>query len=456
MLSEAPKAVERSPQSAQPSVEAAVAMLCSPIADHEPCGLDLDAAGDPDYLTFFAQVEGILPTSFFSQDDGKPFDPSSIDLTAQLLAVDDLLARSHDVRLLAMRARILILNRDITGFATTIAAMANWFEEFWDDIHPRPRDHGAAGRSAAVSSLTLPTVIFPLQYTPLLEGRRVGSITYRGWMIATGEIRPREGETPSSASAMTEAVATAGPASLDSLRQIFSLLTESLNRIQAAFDAHGAPVEIEPLRTLAGKIRLFVDPLAGASAPSPSENAGNDQQPEWSEASQQAAGAVTSLSTARQALVAIADYYATSEPSSPTLPLVRQAHDLIGKSFVEIVNVLVPSHVDKAVFQIGTDQVFDLPLNRLAVPLPAPPVSVTPHTYALGTVVAADTRFEITARAEALSLLDAVQRYFRHSEPSSPVPMLCERARALAEKDFMSVLENILPKSALKAINSDK
>jgi hypothetical protein len=34
--------------------------------------------------------------------------------------------------------------------------------------------------------------------------------------------------------------------------------------------------------------------------------------------------------------------------------------------------------------------------------------------------------------------------------------MLCERARMLAERDFMSVLRDVLPKSALKTIGSDK
>jgi type VI secretion system protein ImpA len=53
-------------------------------------------------------------------------------------------------------------------------------------------------------------------------------------------------------------------------------------------------------------------------------------------------------------------------------------------------------------------------------------------------------------------VLDLVQRYFRDTEPSSPVPMLCERARALAERDFMGVLRDVLPKSALKNIGSDK
>jgi hypothetical protein len=33
--------------------------------------------------------------------------------------------------------------------------------------------------------------------------------------------------------------------------------------------------------------------------------------------------------------------------------------------------------------------------------------------------------------------------------------MLCERARALAEQNFMDVLRNVLPKDALRSINDD-
>jgi type VI secretion system protein ImpA len=65
-------------------------------------------------------------------------------------------------------------------------------------------------------------------------------------------------------------------------------------------------------------------------------------------------------------------------------------------------------------------------------------------------------RYEIETRSQAIALLDQVQRYFRHSEPSSPVPMICERARALAERDFMAVLRDVLPKAALKNIGVDK
>jgi hypothetical protein len=34
--------------------------------------------------------------------------------------------------------------------------------------------------------------------------------------------------------------------------------------------------------------------------------------------------------------------------------------------------------------------------------------------------------------------------------------MLCERARALAERDFMGVLRDVLPKDALRSVNEER
>lgn len=166
-----------------------------------------------------------------------------------------------------------------------------------------------------------------------------------------------------------------------------------------------------------------------------------------------AAGAPTSLGDARAALAAVADYYTRREPSSPTLPLVRQAHQLIGKSFIEVISILVPTHLDKAAFQIGGDQVFELPVGKMP--------GVKAGTNGSGQAgedaqPPSGPHYDVQTRSQAIALLDQVQRYFRHSEPSSPVPMLCERARALAERDFMAVLRDVLPKAALKNIGLDK
>lgn len=52
---------------------------------------------------------------------------------------------------------------------------------------------------------------------------------------------------------------------------------------------------------------------------------------------------------------------------------------------------------------------------------------------------------EISSRQEAIRAIDAAVLFFRKYEPSSPVPILLERARRLVSKGFMEVLEDIAP-----------
>jgi type VI secretion system protein ImpA len=455
-LARSADAAETTEASAAPAIvplDPEVAALCVPLSEVDPCGPDLDAAGDAEYLNFFASAEGVLPTSFFSvQEPDKTFfsaqDEQSVGakaaLPGQITAIKPLLERTRDLRLLILRARLLVLNRDLAGFATSMAAVAEWLDRFWNSVHPRPHDGDPSGRVAALATLDLPTVIFPLQYTTLFEAPRIGAVSFRAWLIASEGVKPRPGEQKQAASVLADAVADADPASLASARRNIALLKTSLGRIRNAFLAQGASPGLENLPALVDKISAFINP---PSAAADAAAAGIDGAGIAGDANR--AGPVT-LAQARKALEAIAAYYSRLEPSSPTLPLVRQAHQLIGKSFVEVMSILVPTQVDKAAFQIGTDQVFELPLGKLpklaetSSPAETPEGAINPVTYS------------VQSRSQAIALLNEVQRYFRAAEPSSPVPMLCERARALAERDFMGVLRDVLPKTALKNAGADK
>jgi type VI secretion system protein ImpA len=440
-----------------PATDPAVAALCNPLTEDDPCGPDLDQAGDSEYLNFLAQVEGVLPTSFFSLEDGKPFDPSIIDLRAQVAEADRLLTRTRDIRLLAIRARLLVLNRDVAGFSVTMAAIAECLGRSWATVNPVPEGEGLTARRTAISAFDLPTVILPLQFAPLFEGRRAGSIAYRAWITATGEVKSRTGEVGPSAAAIAEAIASADPAELAGVRNHLALLDQSVQQVRNVFAANGIAV-LDPLGDQVRKMRALIDPRAASAGISSGEGS-----PPAHDGQVRSIGAValTSISDAERALAAVGDYYARSEPSSPVLPLVRQAHQLIGKSFLEIMSILVPTHVEKAAFQIGTNPVFDLPVNKL------PSVSFSPvisndspasdqDTSAAVSPTPSAAAYRAGSRSQALALLESVQRYFRHAEPSSPVPMLCQRALALADRDFMGVLEDVLPKSALKALNADR
>jgi type VI secretion system protein ImpA len=447
---------------AQPIIiDPAVTAPCARLSDTDPCGPDLDLAGDADYLNFFAQTEGVLPTSFFSSDDGKPFDRASVDLRGSVDAIGPLWERSRDLRLLVMRARLLILDRDLGGFAVSISAIAQWLDQFWNDINPRADGEDFGARVAALGALDLPTVVFPLQYAPLCEGRRIEAVTYRAWMIAVGEVKPRPGEQKHSSAALTEAVADAPTGTLAATRAHVAMIKASLGRIREIFMTKGCSPGLETLAAQVDKLQAFIDPRAviEARAAAPTAQSEELSTPSKDRNAGAIADSPASLAEAQQALAAISDYYSRSEPSSPTLPLVRQAHQLIGKSFFEVMSILVPTQMEKAAFQIGAAEFFELPVGKLSkaagVAPPSPEVSGEASPTA-NPEHDDSPQYRIESRAQAIAMLEQVQRFFRHAEPSSPVPMLCDRARALAERDFMGVLREVLPKAALKSFDPEK
>ena len=66
--------------------ETSDAAALPPISADDPCGPDLDLAGDPEYMNFMAAAEGLLPTgSYFA------FDRKTVDLPAALEAAERLL-----------------------------------------------------------------------------------------------------------------------------------------------------------------------------------------------------------------------------------------------------------------------------------------------------------------------------------------------------------------------------
>ena len=53
--------------------------LLKPISADAPCGEDLLAVDDPDFVDYYFNVEERLPTSYFNVLRGTLFDPKSVD-----------------------------------------------------------------------------------------------------------------------------------------------------------------------------------------------------------------------------------------------------------------------------------------------------------------------------------------------------------------------------------------
>lgn len=58
---------------------------------------------------------------------------------------------------------------------------------------------------------------------------------------------------------------------------------------------------------------------------------------------------------------------------------------------------------------------------------------------------------EITTRQEAIAAIDKILAYYREHEPSSPLPLLLQRAKRLATKSFMEILQDLAPEGLGRA-----
>jgi len=57
----------------------------------------------------------------------------------------------------------------------------------------------------------------------------------------------------------------------------------------------------------------------------------------------------------------------------------------------------------------------------------------------------------IKSRQDAIRALDAVAEFFRRNEPSSPIPLFCDRAKRLVSKNFLEVLADVAPDAVSQA-----
>ncbi len=59
----------------------------------------------------------------------------------------------------------------------------------------------------------------------------------------------------------------------------------------------------------------------------------------------------------------------------------------------------------------------------------------------------------INSREDVIRMLDKACEYFNRQEPSSPVPLLLQRAKRLVSMDFISILQNMAPEGVKQAQN---
>lgn len=426
------------------------------ISEDNPCGPDLDLEGDAEFLNFLASTEGQLPASYYA------FDRASIDFPAALQTAEALLKRTLDMRLLALMAKLSILNRDLAGFAERLGNIAWLVKERWEAANPKADGGDYSGRIAQLMTLEdNAVVLLPLQYAPLIETNREGVLSYRDQMLVTGATQPRsvtlydlqgekrttEPEKFMAPNSIARALSDVEIGTLAGAVATLKNLGASIQSIKAATTEHVGyekAVELPKLAKLVGEMTEFLRAALQKRDPSlaPPPEAPIAAEAAASDAAAAAPAAFASRAEVDAALASAFGYFAASEPTSPALLLIGQARETLGKNLYEVMKLLAPPHADAARLFVGPDGAFTVPVKSLSS-APTPAIQSAPAQPA-------------PSRAAAIALIDAVSAHMQKAEPSSPVPYLLDRARNLATRDFVSLLQDVLPEEAIASLKKGK
>jgi len=433
--------------------------------DEPPCGPNLELE-DPEYFTYLLTAEGLLPASFFK------FDRTTIDLKGESEKLENYLKECRDLRLLCLEARFRILFGQAPRFFECILGIEALVRTYWDEVYPLGEDGDFFLRSGAIATLEdIKTAILPLEYAPLANDRRHGDVTYRAYRVAKGDVPAREGETALDNGQISEVLASDDHREeIDTLHELATGARKALKDIVALFNEKagydqspnfdGLLEAIEGIRDLLVEVR----PDLAAAEPEEAEGEGEDQTEdgdgtETSGAVQSGTGETTVISQtvvvagveitnkdhAQAALLAAATYFANHEPSNPALIIVHQAHSLVGKSFVEAMQILVPGSVGGAELTVLADKDLKLNIEQMRS-LSSEALQLLQLTNATEDINRQDDHeFSAKIRPEAIALIRGVEQFYRANEPSSPIPMLLAKARKYLNMDFEVILADMLP-----------
>lgn len=415
--------------------------IAEPILPDAPCGPDPD--DDPQILNYLSVIENQLPTSY------RDFNKKNFNARPVLERLQSLLAKSRDLRFLTLMAKYHILSDNFAGFADTLVAVHALLVAQWSAVHPTEKAGGDELRAAYLSTLDdMPTVIMPLQNVPIITDKRLGPLSARSIQLANKKIAPQSDEKPGDPAAILSAFqrhepleelvafknrAEAVKSSLAGLHQLFVdkvnfETAPSFNRLPQAIDA--ILVYINPVIVARSEV---VAPVA--TNESGLLGSGETEPPSAGTAAASSVDDMVSMKEAGNALEAVLAYFAVSEPSSPARLMIKQARQLVGKTFVEAMQVLAPNLAQQAKINIGGESPFTLDFTQL--------MALAQDEFAPDDQSEVRS-FSVNTRQEALALMANVEKFFKRTEPSSPIPLLIDRARNFASKDFASLLKEMV------------
>ena len=338
-----------------------VEKLLAPLSPDAPAGADLGY--DPAYLELDRVVQGTP-----ERQVGDAIIPAEEpNWRAVADAARELLGRSKDLRLI-LHATLAALKLDgLAGLRDGLALLRNTLEHHWDTLYPRldPEDPDPLERVNILAALVAPQAFLRhVREAELCNSARLGRFSLRDILIARGELAAAPGAAQAHAdaaqvdSAFQDAPSDALLATAQAVGEVVAHvrgMDEFLTKTIGADKTQG----LGPLLSLLEQIRKELDTqLAkrgyGTAAPEAAAAAAGGP-PQAAAAGQALSGEVRSPQDVLAAIDKICRYYEAHEPSSPVPLLLRRAHRLVSRNFLDIVRDLSPETIRQIEVICGLD-----------------------------------------------------------------------------------------------------
>jgi type VI secretion system protein ImpA len=330
-----------------------VQSLLDPMASDAPCGVDLDGTQLMASFDGF-RIWGQLDPEWERKIDWREVRNRSLQA----------LERSRDLRLLAYLAAAVVRIDGLFTFSQLVQVAARWLEEHWDRVFPLVDEDALLRRNALNLFADRLAVVDAVRRATLLTHRQLGAITLRDVELASGKIVPtdKDANRPN-LDQIKAAIKTLPVEQQDAMLNTVRNTTVALRNISDMMQRHGdvqSTPDFDPL--LLPLLRLetmMTDIVAPASHQVTANGKANGGGPQavsgpsldngvLAGKHSVRTGAITSRQEAICAIDAAAAFFRMHEPSSPVPLFLERARRLVDKSFMEVLQDIVPESLGQA------------------------------------------------------------------------------------------------------------
>lgn len=340
--------------------------LSEPVSAELPCGPDLEY--DPEYLLLFTRAAPRAEAQYGDFISS----PETVNWAELERDARRLLARSKDIRVLVVLLRCRIQQAGTQGLAEALTLMENLCSTYPDAIHPQllagqetTIEDAVVARSNALSALLDPEGVMADIRSIALSNSAAMRLQVRDVERAMSAPRPADALAPESVRQQLADLEARGMLPLEAFRramettkQLQRWSRETLHDLAPDFSRLQQLLALLPgvVQTTTPEITLpetpivqpdstiipGIEPMLASPSPAlvgiPAEIAATDSAD---------SGPIRDRNDALTRLRIIRRWFENSEPSSPTIPLLRQAERLVGKRFSEVINEIPGELLDK-------------------------------------------------------------------------------------------------------------